>query len=811
MLQLLTSEVRVAIRTLAKRPAFSAIVAATLALGIGATSAIFSVLYGIALRPLPFEAPDRLVVVWESNPTRGYEFMAVAPPNLADWREAATSFEDIAAYHDVELTLTTEAGTELLRASRMTPALPDLLGVRPLFGRSFVERDGDPGAPGAVLLTEPTWRRLFGADPAIVGRVVTADGRPAQIVGVTPASFEFPLPIAFMGPAVTRYSEAFIAGRRDELGARGARYLRAIGRLRPGVGHDAAERELAAVAARLEREYADSNAGWTVRVVPFGEEVSGDTRPALLVLFGAVAIVLLLACTNAAHLMLARSLDRAREVAVRIAMGASRLRLARQFLTEGLLLAALGAAGGVLLASWSLRLLLRIAPASIPRLSDVRIDGWTLAAALAAGVFAALLSSLAPIAHAWRTQTLVALRERAATGSSGTRAFQRLIIAAEAAMAVVLVALASLVGQSFLTLRGIDPGFRPDNLLMFHVNATGSRYDDSAGRSAFLETLLERLRALPGVDEAGTIDAAPFFDDRQGTSFEIEGEAPFPPEARPAINFSFVSPGYFATLGIAVVEGRAFTVADREGAEPVTIVNVTFARQFFPGASPVGRQVRLGFQGSVARRIVGVVGDERHESIGEAPRAGAYTPALQLPTPRTSVFLRTTPDPSSLTAPVRAAIREIDSGLAVFDIQPMSEVVASAYGSTRFAAELTGGFALLALLLAVAGVFGVASHGAAARTLEIGVRMALGATARDVRRAVVGPTLWLVAAGVAAGLAVAAVAARGLGPILYATSPVSPLTYGSAAVLVVAAAAVATWLPARRAARIDPLAALRQE
>jgi len=811
MMKGLANETRVAVRMLLKRPGFTAAVAATLALGIGATTAIFSVIYGVLLRPLAFDDPDRLVVVWESNPGRGYALMAVAPPNLEDWRAGGPAFEDIGAYSTGDGTLTTPDGSVRVNVTRMTPALLDVLQVRPRIGRPFVEADAAAGAPRVVLLSDTAWRTHFGGDLDVVGRTVTLYGAPAEIVGVMPASFQFPLPVAFEGTPVDAPSEVFALYRENEHGGRTAHYLRAIGRLRPGVTVDTAEAQLRAIAARLEDAYPDSNAGWTVRVVPLAEQVVGQTRPALLALFAAVALVLLLACTNAAHLLLARALDRGREVAVRIALGASRLQLARQFFIEGLLLAVLGAAGGLVIAGWSIRLLLSLAPATIPRLGDVRLDGWTLTAAVAAGVLAAVLSSLAPILHAWRARSSLALRDRSADGASGARSMQRVVVVLEAAAAVVLVVLASLIGQSFLKLRGIDPGFRPENVLMFHVNPSGPGYAEPGERTAFVETMLERLRALPGVVSVGTIDAAPFTDDRQGSSFQIEGAAPFPEGAQPAVNYTFVSPGYFETMGIDLIAGRTFTADDRVDSEPVTIISETFARQFFPDGDAVGRRVFLGFNTQTPRRIVGVVRDERHERIDEPARAATYTPVLQFWRGRFAVSVRTTQDPATLVGPVRSVMKDIDRNLAVFDVRPMTEIVAASFGTSRFATQLISAFAGLALVLAIAGVFGVASHGVSSRTVEIGVRVALGAAPRDVRRAVVRPTLLLVGVGVAAGLALTAIVAGGVEQMLHDTSPLSPTAYATATLVVLFAALGATWIPAQRAARIDPLRALRQD
>ncbi|MEZ5317433.1 MAG: ABC transporter permease [Vicinamibacterales bacterium] len=799
-------DLRLALRGLLARPGFAAGAILTLAIGIGANAAMFSVVYGVLFRPLPFPDPGRLVVAWETNASRGFDRMNASPPSVEDWRAATAQFEDIGAYTTGSDVLPGADGGALVRLGRLTAPLLDTLGVRPLFGRVFTDADGAAGATPVIVLTESLWRTRFGADPGIVGRSIAFEGGRYDVVGVTPAGFSFPPPVAFEAIKTPRPVDAFVVLRRDQQAGRGAHYLTAIGRLKPGVSVAAAQEALQGIARQSAADHPETNTGWSVTLVPLAENIVGGSRTALLVLFGAVALVLLLACANTAHLLLARALDRRREIAVRVALGASTRRLARQLLTEGLVLAALGAGAGLLLASWIVRVLVATAPDRLPRVADIRLDGATLAATAVAAIVAAVLASLAPMAQALRRSAVGHLRDR--TGSHGAGRTRGLLIVGEAAMAVMLVAVSVLMTQSLLRLSGIDPGFRPDDLLTFHVRRTAPPGEAAGGRTAFLENALARLRAIPGVEQVATIDAAPLTDDRQGTSFSLDGAPPFPAGQEPAINFSFVSPGYFETLGIRLVEGRTFTPADRAGSAPVVIVNETFARQYLAGGDPIGRRIAVGYEDDLYRTVVGVVGDERHESLDGALRGGVYTPVYQYPWPSYAFFVRGGPDPAALVPVVRQTLAAIDPGLAVYDARPMASVMAESLGTARFSARLMAAFAGTALLLALVGVYGIASHSVAARRSELGVRIALGARPGAIRRVVVLPALRLAVAGAGLGLAGTAVASRVLASLLHDVSPLAPTAYLTAAAAVIGATLLATWLPARRAARTDPVRAM---
>jgi putative ABC transport system permease protein len=585
-----------------------------------------------------------------------------------------------------------------------------------------------------------------------------------------------------------------------------------IGRLRAGATHDSAQRDMSAIAADLAREFPDTNREWGARVVPLADQIVGDIRSALLAFAGAVGFVLLLACANVANLLLVRGVTRRKEIAIRTALGATQRDLAAQLLTEATVLGLTGAALGALLSLWAVRVVALVAPATLPRLEEISVNARVLGFALAAGLLSALLFGLAPLLQTIRARIAEWLHERG--GGAGTPAARRLqnaLVVAEVSLALVLLVGAGLLVESFVRLRSIDPGFRRDDVFTAKVMLPSSRYQREQ-QIGFAENALAKIRALPGIHSAALTNAAPLADAREGTSFTIEAAPPWPQGQQPHVNWNVVSPGYFETLGVALVRGRTFTERDRLDSTPVIIINDTLANRYFPGQDPIGRRMRAGFNTQTVREIVGVVATERHAALGTDPHNGIYLPFYEFPRPGQVTFVvRTSSDPAALTNTVRDTIHQIDPALAVFQARPMSAVVAQSVATPRFSTILLTTFAAVALLLAAVGLYGVISHAVSQRTREIGIRMALGATRREVLQLVVGRGLLLAGYGVATGLAIALITIRLFTTMLYGVSAMNMPTYALSGLVLLAVGAFASYVPARRAMKIDPVRALRAE
>ena len=803
-------DLRYGVRTLVMRPGFTIVATLVLALGIGATTTVFSVADGVLLRPLPYPDPDRLVVAWESNDARGLSFMNVAPPNLEDWRARSRSFEAIGAWTNRSYTLAAGGGAEQIHGASLTREMLDVLKVSPQLGRVFIPEEFTGAGARVALLSDGLWRRMFAADPGAVGQSIVIDEVATEIIGVMPAGFNFAPPVAFEGVPAPRRNDLWTPLAQNGLSPqRGAHYLLALGRLAPGVDAAAADRELRGIADQLASEYAATNAGWSARVVPFTEQVTGDQRPAIIALGLAVALVLLLACANVAALVLTRGITRRRELAIRGALGATGSRLARQLLTESLVLAALGSVAGSVLAAWMVRGVRVMGGPLLPRLDEVAVDGRALLFAAAAAFIAALLFGMLPAVHASRGAADW-LKQRG--GSMKTTRLQSALVVVELSLSLVLLSAAALLGASFVRLISTDPGFTTSESLTAKLTLPRTRYPDRPAVAAFLDRTLDRLRALPGVTAAGAIDAAPLADDRQGGSFTIEGETPTPGTQAPSVNYAFVTPGYFAALGIPVLEGRDFSTADTPASVPVIIVNQAFARRFFGDASPIGRRIRAGFNTQTAREIIAVVGDERHVSLGETAPPGMYTTFAQVGWARQlTLAVRTTGTPSGASSAVRAAVAAIDPQVPLYEIRTMEQIVADSVSRPRFTVVLIGLFAAVALMLAAVGVYGVMSQAVAQRLMEFGVRLALGAEGRDLGRLVLVAGARLAAWGVALGVPIALLFGRILSHLLPGIDRVDPLAYAGVAVTLALTALVAALVPAYRASRLDPIVALRAE
>jgi putative ABC transport system permease protein len=823
----LALDLRFALRNLARRPGFTALAILTLALGIGADAALFSVIRGVLLRPFPFHEPERLVIAWETQLERGLPKMFAAPPNFADWEREAHSFAGMAAFRPASFLLSGDDRTTEIRGAAATASLFEVLGVRAEVGRIYTAAEDRPGAEPVVVLGHDLWRRSFGADPRVLGRTVELDGGPRRIIGVMPAGFAFPPPIALEGTAPAEKTELWVPLASDLAGGqRGAHFLTVVARLADGVALDRAEADLQAVAAALADEHPGSNRGWSAAVVPLTEEVLGRIGRALWLLLGAVGLVLLIACINLANLLLAQSAERQAELSVRRSLGASGARLARQLVTEGLALSLLGGTAGLFLAWSGLELLVGLAPANVPRLDEVAIDPAVVAFALALSVGTGLLFSALPAlgsAGRERSGALLPGGARATAGPGASRLGGALVVA-EVALAMAVLVGAGLFGRSFLRLQAMDPGFAPEQVLTAQVTlppelAAGGPEDRRAAWSRTLGRLEAELAAVPGVEGAGFVLELPLDADRQGTTVALEGrEAPAPGEEAQA-NFTFVTPGYLRAMGVPLLAGRGFEDRDRDGSEPVVLVNRAFVRRLLPEAvldGAVGEHAVVGVN-QEPWRIVGVVGDVRHDALGREPIPAVYLPYHQLPWSRSmALAVRTALPPERAAGVIRDRLRVVEPEAALYRVRPMAEVVAASAAEPRFSTLLLGAFAAAALALAALGVYGVLAHSVRRRTREIGVRVALGAARDDVLRLVLGRGMGLVGVGIVLGLGLSlllgGVLSRSLASaFVFEASATDPATTAAVAGFLAAVGLVACYLPARRAMAVDPREALAPE
>jgi len=810
-LDMLMQDVRHAGRSLACRPGFTLVAVLTLALGIGAATTMFSVVYGVLLRPLPFRDPGRLVQLWESNPLKGWTQATIAPANLKDWIERNHSFESFMYYFGADdkgattdsFTLSDGEQPERLRGLLVSPGFFDVLGVAPRLGRGFAAAENTVGHHRVIVLSDTLWKRRFGADPDIVGKEVQLDGGAYTIVGVAGDGFEFPSPeVDFWTPLA--FDPAIFWTRRRP------HFLRAVARLRPGVTLAQASADLSAIASDLEREYPDTNLQMGTGLSRLRDWMVGDVRRPLLLLLAAVGGLLLIACANVAGLLLARGATRMRELAVRAALGAGRTRLVRQLLTESVFLAALGGAAGTVLAMGGLAMVRRLAPADLPRLNEIQLDGPVLGVAIVVTCATVLFFGLVP---AWRSARVRpdALKEDSRGTTTAKQASRRVFVIAEVALSVVLLVCAGLFMRSFSDLVRVHPGFDAAKTLTFALSLPGARYDTDAKVAAFFKTLVERLEGVPGVQAAGATSRKPLTGFRWTDDFTIEGRSDVWGRE---LRHKEATPGYFAAMGIPVLRGRALAWSDDASAPPVAVVNEAVARQFFPGENPVGRRISYTQPGEPPSwvTIVGVAGNEQQDSMAVAPRPEVFDPLMQNPTSEMTLVLRSAAgEPTALVSAARKAVATVDPGLAVYDIETMNEVVQGSLSGDRFLTILVGMFAALAMSLASVGLYGLVSFSVAARTREIGVRMALGARRASVLGLVFLDGLQLVLVGLAVGVAVAAVMTRWLASLLFQVSPTDPVTYTSVAVLFLAVTVVALAVPARRASRVDPIVALRHE
>ena len=808
----LLKDIRYGVRSLLKHPGFTAIVVITLALGIGASSAIFSVVNTVLLRPLPYRQADRLVAIQEL--TADGKRVQVTPANFLDWRAQNTVFEQLAAILTRPANLALADTAERVDFAMTSANFFSVFGVEPQQGRLFIPADEQAGHAPVVVISHGLWQRRFGGDASLVGKPITLDGASYTVVGIAPAGFQYPdktdvwVPPFRLAPVMNE--------RMDPTQVRGYGMLAAVALLKPGVGLPQAASEMETITARLRQQYPDTNNRRFNRVVSLHTHLVGETGPMLLLLFGAVGFVLLIACANVANLLLASAAARQKELAIRTALGASRLRLIRQLLTESVILALIGGALGFLLALWGVAFMTRLLPQDFPRLGEIRLDWRVLGFTLVASVVTGILFGFAPSLQLSKTDVQDSLKEmgRGVSSSRRQNRLRNLLIVGEVALSVVLLVGAGLLFRSFLQLQAVNTGFTPQQVLTGRLTPAGANYRTDADYISFYDKTIQRISATPGVAAVGAINTLPL-DKGPTAGFRIEGRPPLTTDKWPGGNYRTVSTDYFRAMNIPIVQGRAFTDRDTETAPLVAIVNQALAQRDFPNDNPIGKRINLGNTNQQGQpvwfEIVGVAADVRSLELREPATPEFYLSALQDSFGSMFVVIRSTVEPTAVAGAIRQAAAEVDKSAAVSDIKTMDHIVSAAVTQPRFNLFLLGLFSCIALLLSAAGIYGVTAYSVAQRTHEFGIRMALGAQVGDVLRMIIRQGMLLISVGVAVGLAASFALTRLLRTLLFGVSATDPLTFVAITVLLTLVALVACYVPARRATKVDPLTALRYE
>ena len=810
-METLLQDVRYAVRVLLKKPGFTFVAVLTLALGIGANAAIFTAVDAALLRPFPYKNPAALVHVWQTSPQSEFSEHEAAYPDYLDWRAQNSAFEELAGYNLNAAIYSGQGQPEFIRTTRVTSSFFPLLGVEAYLGRTFREGEDQPGVPRVVMLSYSFWQQRFGSDPNVIGQSIILNDSNHEIVGVLPSGFHF-------AKAGTPDVWQSLQPQPYQVARRNLFWLNVIGRLKPTASIEQAQQNLAAIVSNIEQQYSNSHTGEGIRVAALRDELVGNVKPLLLVLLGAVSFVLLIACANVANLLLARAAARRKEIAIRLAMGASRWRLIQQLLTESLLLALAGGALGLLVAQWIIELLLAGIPASVmlnmPYLATLKIDlrvvGFTFAVATLTGV----LFGLAPALHSSKPDLSEALKEGRTSGGAIRGRLRGLLVVSEIALAMMLLTGAGLMMKSFYRLLNVDPGFRTNNLLTLQVVLPGNKYNDASRALAFHQQMLTNLERLPGASGAATTDILPLSGGGNTASFNIEGQPAPLPDAKMEANVRTVSANYFKVMGLPLIAGRSFNEHEDPNGPVTLVINRTLAERLFPQQSAIGQHVIFGFDPQRhPREIVGVVGDENVTALDARITPIIYFNYAQDSGVFISIVVRTSSDSANLISAARSEIRALEPDATIFAEMPMTALIAGSPSTflRRYPALLIGAFAAVAVLLAMLGIYGVLSYAVTQRTHEIGIRMALGAARRDVLQLIVGQSLRFALTGITLGLAGAFALTRLLASLLYGVSATDPLTFAATALALAAMALAAGFVPAHRATKVDPMVALRYE
>ncbi len=804
-------DLRYALRQLRKSPGFTAVAVTTLALGIGANTAIFSIVNAVLLQAFSYPDPNQLVLIFNAPLNQPDALSAISYRDFTLCREQNGVFSEMAGNSFHDLTLTGAGEPSIVNTADVTPQIFPLLRAKPLAGRTLLAEDGKEGAAPVAVVSENLWHSRFSSDPALIGRSITLDMRSFTVVGILPAGFRYPDGAPRQDVWIPVAQDPLFGPR---LSQPGSRVLAGIGRLKPGVSLAQAQAEMNTLGTRLAREFPAEDSGLTFRIEPYRQFVVGNVKSPLLILLGAVGLVLLIACANIANLLLSRATFRAREMAVRIALGAGRTRIVRQLLTESALLGLLGGAAGVLLAEWGVWGLRPFLTSEI-LINSVQVGGSVLLFALGLSLAAALAFGLAPAILATPSNLQANIKEGGErTGQRGGQQVRSVLAIAEVSLAMVLLVAGGLLIRSFGLVTSVNPGFDPNNVIEAEVSLPQFQYATPLQWTAFSNELLAHLQAQPGLQDSAL--AAPLPMDRQGEAtftLSIVGNPPLPPGKFPTADYATVSPDYFRVMRIPLLRGRFFSDQDSPSTPNVAIISETLARRYFPNEDPLGRQMRFGFppNGNVPREIVGIVGDVRDVALSRKPGPAMYVPFAQAPLYGGEVVVRSSLSASSVAAGIRQAVRSIDKNLPVTDIESLNDALGRSISQERLRTFLLGSFSAIALVLAAVGIFGVISYSASQRTHEIGIRIALGAGRRDVLRLILGQGTKLTLSGLGIGLVAAFLLTRLMASLLYSVSATDPVTFASVAVILLSAALTACYIPARRAMRVDPVVALRHE